>query len=241
MVTVFCLNGLIIRVRERNDMDKTRIIALKYGESTISEAAVFRGGNPEKRQKISFIMYLICTKGRKILVDAGCNTMEGWDMKYFCGPLPVLEQANVDPSDITDVILTHAHHDHVECVSFYQNALVHIQKEEYPECAKYIPDYAHVNLFEEEYDVCENVKAVKIGGHSIGSSIVIVNDGRDKYVITGDEIYSEDCVAKQIPTGSSVNPKNSEAFIKNYKEYKLLLCHEKNILEGKSGIFVING
>ena len=222
-------------------MNKTSIIALKYGESTISESLVFRDGDAEKRQKISFIMYLICTEDKIILVDAGCDTMEGWDMKYFCGPLQVLKQAKVDPRNITDVILTHAHHDHVECVSLYQNAVIHIQKEEYPSCVQYIPSYAKINLFEQEYDVCSNVKIVKIGGHSIGSSVVIVNDGSDKYVITGDEIYSIECVTKQIPTGSSVNLSNSEAFIKNYKDKKLLLCHEKNILEGQCGFLLING
>ena len=61
-------------------MDYTKIITIKYAESTLPESAVFQGGRTEKRVPITFVIYLIVTKNRRILVDAGCDTMPGFEM-----------------------------------------------------------------------------------------------------------------------------------------------------------------
>ena len=83
--------------------------------------------------------------------------------------------------------------------------------------------------FDEEMLICDGIKAVKIGGHSKGSSIVEITDSGKKYIIAGDECYMRDCLAKQIPTGVSYNPEKSRAFIKKYGagEYTVFLCHEE--------------
>lgn len=206
-----------------------KIIPVKYGESTLPESMIFANGNSNKIREIVFKVYLIKTENKCILVDAGCETMPGFVMKDFIGTVEALKRINVSADEITDVLVTHAHHDHIECVKYFKNATVHIQKDEYRQGKSYIPLNFAVNLFEDEFCICNNVKIVKIGGHSIGSCVVEIKDNDKIYVISGDECYLRECLTKKIPTGYSYNKELSIGFVEKYSDakYEVLICHDK--------------
>lgn len=210
-------------------MSRLEIIPVEYGKSVLSESAVFQGGAEDKFRPIVFMIYLVRTENRLILVDAGCETMPGFEMSDFIGPVKALEEMNITPEDITDVVITHSHHDHIECVKYFKNAVIYIQKDEYESGKLYFTEGMKIKLFEEESQICSSVKAVRIGGHAKGSCIVEIADGEKKYIIAGDECYLRECIEKQIPTGSSYCLPKSKEFIKKYGngEYTILLCHEK--------------
>lgn len=205
------------------------IIPLKYAESVLSDALIFQGGKENIYHRIPFIMYLIKTEDRKILVDAGCKTMPGFDMKNFIGPVEALRKFELSTQDITDVIITHSHHDHIECISLYKNAIIHIQKSEYEQGMKYIPDNMAVNVFDNEFVLEDTIKVVKIGGHTPGSCVVEITTDDKTVVIVGDECYSRKCITEKVPTGSSSCVEKSEEFIKKYSDarYELLYCHDE--------------
>lgn len=208
---------------------KTEIIPIEYGKSVLSESMIFRGGADDKVRPILFMIYLIKTENRLILADAGCVTMPGFEMEDFIGPEKALLKLGLSPNDITDVVITHAHHDHIECIKMFKNAVVYIQKDEYESGREYLCDDMKIRLFDEKINVCDGVSVVKIGGHSKGSSIVEIYDGEKIYVIAGDECYKRDCLEKKIPTGCSVCPEKSMEFIEKYSndKYEVLLCHDK--------------
>lgn len=205
------------------------IKALEYGKSVLSESMIFINGNKEKFRRIVFKVYLIESAGKLILVDAGCETMPGFVMRDFIGTVKALENAGIFPKEITDVIITHAHHDHIECVKYFKNAVIHIEKNEYESGGKYIPEDFSVNIFENEFSVCKNVKIIKIGGHSKGSCIVEIKKDGEIFIIAGDECYLRECLTKKIPTGSSFDKKASNDFVEKYsnKKYNVLLCHDE--------------
>ena len=205
------------------------IIPVDYAKSVLSESSVYENGCEEKNIPIIFRIYLIKTKNRLILVDAGCVTMPGFDMKDFIGPLKALQDIGVSPKEITDLIITHAHHDHIECAKCFKNAVTYIQKDEYEAGKGYLAENSNICTFDDEIQVCKGVKAVKIGGHSKGSSIVEIVDGEKTYIIAGDECYNRGCLTNQIPTGASYNREKSRAFIQKYgkNEYTVLLCHDE--------------
>lgn len=205
------------------------IIPVNYGKSALPESMIFENGAENKFRPILFRIYLLKTENRLILVDAGCETMPGFDMRNFIGPMKALNNIGIFPAEITDVIITHAHHDHIECVKFFKNAALYIQKDEYEAGKGYLADNLNIRTFEEEMRICDGVKAVKIGGHSKGSSIVEITDADNKYIIAGDECYMRECLTKQIPTGTSYNFENSCAFIQKYSKggYTVFLCHDE--------------
>ena len=207
----------------------TEIISIEYGKSVLSEGMIFHNGVDDKFRPIVFMIYLIKTENRLILVDAGCVTMPGFEMTDFIGPVKALGNLNIKPEDITDVIITHSHHDHIECVNEYKNAKIYIQRDEYEMGKQYFADGMNVCLFDNEKEICQNVKTIKIGGHSKGSCVVEITDNGKKYIIAGDECYLHECLNKRIPTGSSYCPDKSREFMEKYGngEYTVLLCHDK--------------
>lgn len=205
------------------------IISIDYGKSVLPESMIFENGAENKSRPIIFRVYLIRTENRLILVDAGCETMPEFDMRDFIGPVKALNNIGISPEEITDLIITHAHHDHIECAKYFKNAALYIQKDEYESGKSYLAENLNIRTFDEEMLICGGIKAVKIGGHSKGSSIVEITDSGKKYIIAGDECYMRDCLTKQISTGASYNPEKSRAFIQKYGvgEYTVLLCHDE--------------
>jgi len=210
-------------------MSRVEIISIEYGKSTLPERMIFYNGAENKLRSIVFMIYLIKTENRLILVDAGCESMPGFEMYEFSGAVNALKRLGISLEDITDVIITHAHHDHIECVKYFNNAVIYIQKDEYENGKSYFADRMRVKLFDESAEICCNVRVAKIGGHSIGSCVVEITDDKQKYVIAGDECYLRECIEKQIPTGSSYCWENSLGLIQKYcnGEYTVLLCHDK--------------
>jgi len=218
-----------------------RIVVIKYGESVFNESYIFRGGSPERMLPISFVIYLIQDGARNILVDAGCNDGAGFDMTIFSKPADIVKAYGLMPEDITDIVITHHHHDHIEAVKDYPNAIIHMQKEEYELGKTYIPQKQKVELFDEEKLLAEGLVVKKIGGHSVGSSIVLCNCNSKRYLLCGDECYVKDCIVQHVPTGSSYDLAKSEQFVRNYSDgqYEFLLFHDAEIMKGRIGCEII--
>lgn len=214
-----------------------QIYALKYGESVLPQSQIFESGVNKVLMPISFVIYLVKISGHFILIDAGCHTMPGFSMRHFCGPITVLEQMGVQKEQITDVIITHADHDHIEEVSHYVNADVYIQKDEYERGKEYLKGINKVIVFEQEHIICGKIHVQKIGGHSKGSCIAEIIEQGKHYVFAGDECYVQKCLDHKIPTGCSYNPICSKAFIEKYSQpqYRCLLSHDPYILTQGNG------
>ena len=204
---------------------------LKYAQSTLPERMVFAGGDWEKRVPISFAIYCIQVGGRNILVDAGCDTMPGFEMEWISSPAAVLQAAGLTAAEITDVVLTHSHHDHIDGVKHFENAVIHITKTEYEKGKAYIPEGASVNAFETEYELAPGVRIVLWGGHATGSAIVELAVGEAIHVFAGDECYTNANITERIPTGACANPEKAMEFIQKYsqKPYIVHTCHDQTL------------
>lgn len=208
------------------------LYAIRYADSVLDEKWIFSGGREGVYHPISFVMFYIQDGARHILVDPGCDTMPGFDMKNYSLPVDALQKIGVTPDKITDVIITHAHHDHIDAVRHFPGSTVYIQEAEYSAGKRYIPEEAAVATFTQTCQLTSHVRIQKIGGHSIGSSIVLL-EGLDKpYVICGDECYSKRCFTQQIPTGNFYNLEKSRQFIKTYQNDCTLLCHDPELYSG---------
>ena len=205
------------------------IIRIDYGKSTLDECAVFEGGSRTDTIPILFSVFLIITEDRNILVDAGCETMPGFEMEDFVGTVAALSEKGYELSDITDVIITHADHDHIECVKYFENATIYIQSDEYDRGESYIPKDFKIRTFDNGYELNNDIKILKIGGHQKGSCVVeCVEDGKT-HVFCGDECYFHYNLQHKVPTASCYSKENSTYFVNKYSDskYTCLLCHEK--------------
>lgn len=209
-------------------MEQLSVYCLKYGEGALPKSMVFQGRSSKERIPISFAIYLIRTKDKSILVDAGCDSMPDFQTNEFISPSLILKEIGLAPSDITDVVLTHSHIDHIEGIKYFANATVYITNAELENGRNYIPAEMKVISFDNALSLDENILIREIGGHSKGSAVLEVKCKDGIHVFCGDECYVNENVQRRIPTASSENAKKSRLFIEKYsdKGYKVHTCHD---------------
>jgi glyoxylase-like metal-dependent hydrolase (beta-lactamase superfamily II) len=200
-----------------------KIYSLVYGKSVLGEDQIYKGGGREK-QPITFSIFLVQTEKDLVLIDAGCDYMPGFNMREYFSPAFVLRQQGFSPKDITDVIITHSHHDHIEALKHFSNATVHINRDEYESGREYIPKGAKLNVFDDKVLVANCLEVIKWGGHSKGSSIVKYRN----LIFAGDECYTNSNIEAKIPTGAYFDQTKSQEFVEKFasKEYNVYTCHD---------------
>ncbi len=174
------------------------------------------------RMKLDLNLLLIELDERLILVDTGLgNKLTEKERKIFLPSLKSFEEILVEfdysPESITDVIMTHLHHDHAggivslddrgkEYLTF-PRATYHIQKKEwdiaknpdilnkaaydYERNLKLLADKGQLNLVDGDLELYPGLRLELVGGHTEGMQIIIINRDEQKYVYAGDIIPSE--------------------------------------------------
>ncbi len=111
------------------------IQAIRYANSPGDSVADLVMGAP-KDEKVDtvFVIWLIRGGGHNILFDSGFHR-EKW-FKYFpmtdyLRPDEAVKLAGVKPDEMTDVVISHAHWDHIGGIDLFPKAAVWIQKEEF--------------------------------------------------------------------------------------------------------------
>lgn len=214
--------------------NEIEIQVVVYGETELPESMAFDGGSEQVIYPIKLILYAVKTCDHLVLIDAGCDTMPGFSLRNFTPPATALKKAGIDPEQITDVIITHAHHDHIDGIRHFPNGVIHIQEDEYRAGKRYIPEGFRVHTFRERCVVADCLEVCRIGGHSPGSCIVKLNRNGEWYVFCGDECYLRACLDRKIPTGCSCNREISRKFVETYGSgaYRVFLSHDPDIVTG---------
>ncbi len=217
-----------------------KIVVFKYGEALYPAKRVFRGLDTEENIPMSFCFYLIDAEDRKILVDAGCMGKEHYKMYAFENPLELLKQYGLSADEITDVIVTHGHFDHMGEIFNYKNATVYIQTDEKERGRGYLRDGMKLRVFDEKCDVTSDVRVERYGGHTSGSCIVFV---KERNVICGDECYYQKNFDTLTPIGNTSSVEKSQRFVETYNgrdgKYNPFLFHDDGIMTGRVGFEIV--
>jgi glyoxylase-like metal-dependent hydrolase (beta-lactamase superfamily II) len=131
------------------------------------------------------------------------------------GQLPAsLSAAGVGPDEVTDLIFTHLHYDHIgwataEGSAFFPNATLHCSsadleyfmagpdEEGYlslvygamPAAQRLGPVLDRVDTWESDRTVLPGIDVRLAAGHTPGSSVVVVSDGNERALLLGDIIH----------------------------------------------------
>jgi glyoxylase-like metal-dependent hydrolase (beta-lactamase superfamily II) len=130
---VLCLS--LSAARLAAEPQEYSIQAIRYADSPGDSVADLVIGAP-KDEKIDtiFAIWLIRGGGRKILFDSGFHRekwFKYWTIKDYLRPDEAVKLAGVKPEEITDVVISHAHWDHLGGIDLFPKATVWIQKEEF--------------------------------------------------------------------------------------------------------------
>jgi glyoxylase-like metal-dependent hydrolase (beta-lactamase superfamily II) len=135
MVKRFLLAALAVTLLGSASTPEYAIEAIRYADSPGDPVADLVIGAP-KDEKIDTIyaLWLIRGGGRNILFDSGFHRQrwfKEWTIKDYLRPEEAVRLAGVNPEDVTDVVISHAHWDHMGGIDLFPKANVWIQKDEF--------------------------------------------------------------------------------------------------------------
>lgn len=218
-------------------MSSVEITAFKYAESGMATRFAFAGGEARRTITVAWLFFLVRVAGRNILVDTGVGSLRtilraGFFPRRRVAPRRLLRAHGLEPGDIDEVVVTHAHFDHVADLELYPRAIIHAQKEEAGVFGPALKDPGRVATFEESTILHGCLELRRWGGHTKGSSIVLFEPCGLGHVLGGDECYVLENLERGIPTGNSVDPARSAAFVEEFRKprYRVWLSHEPSII-----------
>jgi glyoxylase-like metal-dependent hydrolase (beta-lactamase superfamily II) len=171
---------------------------------------------------LPFSFCLARAEGRVVLVDTGfmqegtSSFSRKFGVPNWVSPVRMLREAGVAAAEVTDIVLTHCHFDHMGSVAEFPNAMIHIQKSELlswyeafalPKRFRHLttivdPDNIRAALeasFEfridmidgDRDDVLPGIHVRLASGHTIGQQFVVVETAAGRRVISGDCLYNK--------------------------------------------------
>jgi glyoxylase-like metal-dependent hydrolase (beta-lactamase superfamily II) len=202
-------------VVESVDVGEMRIDAVMDGFGSFDPTRAFRGSTPEQWEihkdlldedgKLGFSMggFLIRGRGHTTLVDLGLGP------KTFLGItggsfLDELAGLGVSAAEVTDVIFTHLHFDHVGWAATeggeatFPNATYrcaapdwkHFMVEHRGEEADLIgPVAARFELWDGSRSLLPGIDSLAAPGHTPGSAVVVVSSGSERAMMLGDVVH----------------------------------------------------
>jgi glyoxylase-like metal-dependent hydrolase (beta-lactamase superfamily II) len=236
-----------------------KVYAIKFAGSALPfSAADWAKGAPQTDSiKFNFMVWLIKGNGRNILVDAGfLNDID--DAKEFkvidyIRPDSALSMLGLRAGDVTDIILSHPHWDHIDGVRLFSNARVWIQKDDFnyfvgaawqkgegsggfnKRDVRMMVDLnlaGKVTLVDgDNKEVIPGIKVFTGSRHTFNSEYVLVNTGNNKVILASDNIWIYYSLDHMVPAsdGGTLDP---AGYVKAMQRMKAMIGNVKYIIPG---------
>jgi glyoxylase-like metal-dependent hydrolase (beta-lactamase superfamily II) len=216
------------------------VYAIRYGTlRSFPVSALVAGADTARRMDIALMVWLIRTTGpdggrRNVLVDAGFYReafLRRWKPADYRRPSDALGAVGLRAEDVTDVIVSHVHWDHLDGADLFPKARLWIQRAEYEhhvDAAGRVRDRAidstdaamlaglraagRVTLVDGDgVAVLPGVSVYTGGRHTFASQYVGVRTGRGVVVLASDNAYLYENLATGAAIAQTLDPASNVA------------------------------
>jgi glyoxylase-like metal-dependent hydrolase (beta-lactamase superfamily II) len=188
MPLLFALLGLFAQAPpSARDPAPYEVYAVRFATIAAFPVSSLVAGADEARTLDIAMMFwaLRGADGRVVLVDAGFHRqkfIERWKPVDYVRPDEALERAlGAQPSQVTDVLLSHIHWDHADGADLFPNARVWVQREEYDH---HVGENGAVKARAIDADVARMLASTRAAGR------LRLIDGDDQEVLPGIRVYT---------------------------------------------------
>jgi glyoxylase-like metal-dependent hydrolase (beta-lactamase superfamily II) len=231
---------------------------IKTGTVPGREDLLYQGGDLQKvRQGPVYLFYVKFEKG-VVLVDSSFH-MD--DAKIIGAkknvtrklpeedPLYALKQVGIKPQDVSHLILTHAHFDHIGYVDAFPNAKIFVHRKELawvialPKWSVGYGSFCLDKLYKarnqivpidmDVYEIIPGIETVYAGGHSAGSLAVVVSTKKGRACLCGDNCFLYKTIEEKLPIGLTNNLYESMTFLEKLSSLGEILIpgHDPKVYE----------
>ena len=227
MVAVF--GGVTNASAQENAAPQWEVYAIRYASLPFRVSGLIAGADTSRRLDIAMMVWLL--KGpnnRNVLVDAGFYRdvfVNRWQPANFMKPSDAVARFGVKPEDITDIIVSHVHWDHLDGADLFPKARLWIQREEFnhhvdgtgavrdraidPAVAKMLAQIAREGRVSYvEGDAKEIIPGITVytgGKHTFASQFAGVNTSSGTIVIASDNMYLYENLEKRVPIAQTLD------------------------------------
>ena len=245
LIPFFALIAGLVMAHSSYCEEGLELYAIKYGESGYPSKYIYHGDRTKRLLDFAWMFYLIKYRDKTILVDTGFSDRRMADAYHVdhTNPLTILRQMGVPPEDVTDVIITHSHFDHIGNVDKFPEAHIYIQEDELDGFLRsnknvslngfFHENRERIRTFDTSFVLLDFFHITRIGGHTVGSSVVSFKHNNREYVLVGDECYLLDNYVSQKPIGTYYDIQKNKMFLAGLKKIPgvvVLTFHDPSIV-----------
>ncbi len=215
---------------------ETEVYAVRYGTlSNFPTASLVAGADTSRRSDGALSVWLIrLPDGRNVLLDAGFyreKFITRWKPADYQKPSDAIRGLGLAPDDITDIVVSHVHWDHLDGADLFPKARVWLQRAEYEHYVDStgraldraidsldatmlhrLRQAGRVQLIDgDSQPVLPGITAYTGGKHTFASQYVSVITAAGLVVLASDNAYLYENLATQTPIAQTLDPASNRA------------------------------
>jgi glyoxylase-like metal-dependent hydrolase (beta-lactamase superfamily II) len=205
------------------------VLIVRYGARTTARRDVFLNyhvyGEPDGPMEMDFFFWVIRGDAGPVVVDTGFSpdASRARGRTMLIDPREALADLGIDRGDAPPVIVTHAHYDHIGNLNHFDKSQVVVARAEAEFWASRHARHAQFRhaveeselqvladvisegralLFENHYQVAPGIQVIRVGGHTPGQSVVVVQTAAGPVVLASDAVHFYEELDRDMPFAS---------------------------------------
>jgi glyoxylase-like metal-dependent hydrolase (beta-lactamase superfamily II) len=196
--------------------EQYQVTIVQYGTRLTEKSDVFLNyrihHEPDAPFQVDYFFWVISNGQRTVVVDTGFSKDAGESRgrSFVIAPALAYDALGVDPAHKPDVLITHAHYDHVGNIGLFPESTITIADAEYvfsqsglTERSQFAYAYdakdvvalaearasGRLRTFRGTVEIAPGIRMIELGGHTAGQSVVLVDTDEGTVLIASDAIH----------------------------------------------------
>ncbi|TIH29570.1 N-acyl homoserine lactonase family protein [Subtercola vilae] len=238
--------------------EQYEVVVVRHGTRLARRSEVFLNfgiyGDADRAHTVDYFFWIIRDEERTVLVDtgfaAGAAARRG--RTVLVDPATAYRELGIDLDAPLDIVVTHAHYDHIGNLGLFANATIIVAEAELnfwasevstrPQIAHFterdevdallrMRDEGRVRTFSGSLQLASGIEIIEVGGHTPGQSMLTVETSAGMVLLASDAVHFREELEREMPFVSVTD------LVGMYKGFALV----KRMLSGRPGSILLPG